>query len=335
MSGELRPFVVGIAGLELSDIERGLFKETPPAGVIHFLRNVDNPDQIRALNDEIKEISNGETKIYIDQEGGRVQRLAQPHWTQFPVACSYDGLEGDAFDRAIYAHHRLIGDELHKAGFDINCAPCLDLRSDITADFLKDRSFGGGVDRLVNVAILAKRGLLDAGIYPVAKHIPGHGRGQVDSHLFMPVVEFDTDPFGPSLPQDAAVFAALSDYPFGMCAHILYPQIDPDVPLTLSSKGFEFIRKNIGFSGIMLSDDLGMKALKGTQAELATQTLDAGADLALSCSGEAEDLKMVFGTEHIASDDLKLRLKSAYATMPEFEPLSQSARNTLMNDIEV
>ena len=322
----IRPFILGIAGLELTDNEQAIFKDNAPAGIILFLRNVDNPDQLRKLNDQIHALSNGQTKVYIDQEGGRVQRLAPPYWDRYPIGRNFDHLDGDDFAKAIYAHHRLIGDDLYAMGFDVNCAPCLDLRCSITADFLQDRSFGGDVARLVTVANEAKRGLMDSGVFPVAKHIPGHGRGQVDSHKSLPVVEFDTDPYQAPMPKDAQVFAAISNYPFGMSAHILYPQIDKELPLTLSSKGFDYIRKNLRFNGIMLSDDLDMKALNGTQAELAKQCLDAGADLALSCSGEFDHIRQLCESDLQMHADLEARLDKLFGSLNDIKALTKAER---------
>ncbi len=323
----IRPFILGISGLELTNDERAIFKDNAPAGIILFLRNVDNPDQLRKLTDNIHALSDEKTKIYIDQEGGRVQRLAPPYWDRYPIGRNFDHLDEDDFARAIYAHHRLIGDDLYAMGIDVNCAPCLDLRCSITADFLQDRSFGGDVTRLGIVAIEAQKGLMDSGVFPVAKHIPGHGRGQVDSHKTLPVVEFDSDPFADQLPKDAQVFAAIPDYPFGMNAHILYPQIDSENPLTLSAKGFEYIRKNVGFKGIMLSDDLDMKALNGTQADLAKRCLEAGADLALSCSGEFDHIKQLCESDLQISADLESRLDKLFGSLGDIQPLSKGERS--------
>lgn len=322
----IRPFIFGIAGLELTHNERAIFKDNAPAGIILFLRNVDNPDQLRKLNDNIHALSDGKTKVYIDQEGGRVQRLAPPYWDQYPIGRNFDDLDGEEFTNAIYAHHRLIGDDLYAMGFDVNCAPCLDLRYAITADFLQDRSFGGDVARLISVAQQAQKGLIDSGILPVAKHIPGHGRGQVDSHKTLPIVEFDTDPYAEPLPKDVQVFAAIPDYPFGMSAHILYPQIDKETPLTLSEKGYDYIRKNVGFKGIMLSDDLDMKALNGSQVDLARKCLTAGADLALSCSGEFDHIKQLCESDLQMPKALENRLDQLFRHKDKVTALSKSER---------
>ena len=297
------------------------------------MRNIDNPDQLRALIDDIKTITNGVTKLYIDQEGGRVQRLFEPYWTRFSEVCAYDNYEDDAFERAVFAHYRLIGDELKAVGIDVNCAPCLDMRHPQTATFLHDRTFAGGKSRLVLAGEAARRGLEAAGVFPVAKHIPGHGLGSVDSHLSLPVVEFEHDPYE-QLPVDAKVFRELAFYPFGMCAHILYPQIDADNPMTLSKKGFEYIRNNVGFTGVMLSDDLDMKALTGTQAELATQSLSAGADLALSCLGDQDHIRQLHESALEMPDVLAQRLSKLYDGQKSYQPLTADEREALWRDIK-
>ncbi len=327
-----RPFIIGIKGQTLTPDERNLIQAEPPLGVIPFVRNVDNPEQLRALIDDIKSTTAGVTRIFIDQEGGRVQRLFPPFWNQLPSVRSYDGLKGQELEDAIYAHHRLIADDLMQMGIDVNCAPCLDLRWPMTAEFLQDRTFHGSVERVVQIAKIARRAMMDGGVFAVAKHIPGHGRGEVDSHKELPVVVFDKDPLGDQLPDDCKVFAGLDDYEFGMCAHIHYPQIDDVSTLTLSRKGFDFIRKKVGFNGIMMSDDLDMKALKGSQSELARQTLEVGADIALSCSGKFIDIKDLYESDLYTSSHLTEQLELIYATQ-KLAALSQKEKLEYLKQI--
>lgn len=312
----IKPYILGIEGLELKDIERELFRDAPPFGVILFLRNIDNPDQLRRLVDDIKLTTNHNTLIFIDQEGGRVQRLVPPYWTQFPIAANLDEKEGQEFQDAVYALYRLISDELSEAGIDANCAPCLDLRTDETATFLQERTFGASKSRVIEAGHAAVNAMNDASIAPVIKHLPGHGRGTVDSHLELPRVVFEQNPYE-TAPDDVKIFQEKYDVQMAMNAHILYPQIDEKFPLTLSPKGIDFIRNIVGYQGLIMSDDLAMKALNGTQGELAKRAFDAGLDVALSCSGETDEIKEIYA----------LKIEANALTKSTHEKLKSTAMN--------
>ncbi len=303
--GSIQPYILGIEGLALTEKERALFRERPPFGIILFLRNIDNPDQLRALVEDIKTITGEQTLLFIDQEGGRVQRLAPPYWSKFPIAANFDDIQDlNALDQKIYALYRLISDELVQAGMDVNCAPCLDLRTDITATFLQDRTFGHHLERIVTAGHASVRAMNDAGIAPVIKHLPGHGRANVDSHLHLPKVIFDANPYE-VIPDDVKIFQEDYGVDMAMNAHILYPQIDPNFPLTLSPKGIDFIRNIVGFKGLVMSDDLAMKALSGTQGELARRAFDAGLDVALSCSGKIKEIEDIYTLNFEANELVK------------------------------
>ncbi len=293
---EIKPFILGIEGLALTEAERELFSQEPPFGIILFLRNIDNPSQLKSLLDEIESITRGKTLLFIDQEGGRVQRLAPPHWPLYPIASHLNSLDDDAFEKAVYAIYRLISDDLVQAGFHVNCAPCLDLRKPYSATFILERSFGAHKSRVIAAGHAAVQAMNDGGIAPVIKHLPGHGRALVDSHLELPHVMFDDDPYDVT-PDDVEIFQQKYDVKMAMNAHILYPQIDKKYPLTLSPKGIEFIRKNVGFEGLIMSDDLAMKALNGTQGELARRAFDAGLDVALACSGHFEENQEIYALD--------------------------------------
>lgn len=326
----IKPYILGIEGLALSPFERARFAEMPPFGVILFLRNIDNPAQLARLIDEIKSISNGETLMFIDQEGGRVQRLAPPHWRQFPSVAHYAERDDAAFETAVYAHHRLIGEQVRMSGFDVNFAPTLDLRSMMTALFLHDRVFGYDATRVKLAGKAAFRGLRDAGVIGCMKHIPGHGRARVDSHKELPHVAFASDPYATPLPEDVEVFTGDFGADMAMSAHILYTQIDADNPLTLSPKGVDYVRRIIGFDGLMITDDLDMKALAGHQGELARRAITAGIDVAMACSGHAHHIAEVYEADLTPND----RLLAHHARYREFlkkppQPLDDARRREL------
>jgi len=262
-----------------------LFAAFPPAGVILFRRNIDTQARLLSLTDSLRALLPPGAAILIDQEGGRVARLRPPHWRAHPPAAAIGALHSRdpaAGQRAAWLTGALIGIDCAAAGIDLACAPVLDLRLPETHEAIGDRAFSPDPAIVAALGRALAEGLLAAGIQPVGKHAPGHGRAGVDSHLALPVV-LDTD-----LSADLAPFAANADLPWMLTAHILYPALDPARPATLSPAIIGgVIRGRIGFSGLLASDDLAMEALSGTPAERAAAALAAGCDIALYCPGDA------------------------------------------------
>ena len=272
--------IVGIAGPTLLPDEAALFRAYPPAGIILFGRNVQDPAQLGAL---IASLPPG-ADVMVDQEGGRVARMRPPHWVGHPPAATF----GQRFDadpaaalRAAWLTGALIGLDCRDAGFTIAAAPVLDISVPGTHDVIGDRAFAQHPAVVARLGRALANGLLAAGILPVGKHAPGHGRVRVDSHLLLPTVT-DAD-----LSADIRPFALNADLPWMMTAHIVYDTFDPHIPATLSARVIDtVIRGRIGFEGVLVTDDLAMKALSGAPADLAVAALAAGCDIALYCSGD-------------------------------------------------
>ncbi len=282
----MRAAIVGIAGLSLTAAEAALFATYPPAGAILFRRNVAEPTQLRALTEALRAVLPENAPILVDQEGGRVARLRPPSWRAHPSAATIGVLYERDRDKGLRAARltgALIGLECAAAGIDVVCAPVLDLRLPETHAAIGDRAYSSDPLAMAALGRAMADGLLAAGVQPVGKHAPGHGRASVDSHLALPVVQA-TD-----LSSDLVPFARNTDLPWMLTAHILYPALDPERPATLSPAIIrDVIRGRIGFDGVLASDDLAMHALAGSPAERATAALAAGCDIALYCPGDAE-----------------------------------------------
>ena len=287
--------IFGVSGQVLTSEERAFFRDVQPLGFILFARNVADPDQMRRLvNDLRASVEHAEAPVLIDQEGGRVQRLKPPHWRAAVAAAKFGALAsqraGDG-RKAVFLNHQLIGAELAALGIDVDCAPLIDVHQPGAHDVIGDRAFGGDPEQVATLGRAAAEGLMSAGITPVIKHIPGHGRSMVDSHHDLPRV---TTSRAELARIDFVPFKRLKDLPWGMTAHIVYEAIDKELPATLSAKVIaEIIRGEIGFDGLLLSDDLSMKALRGTLGELAKHSIAAGCDIALHCNGKMEEMVQV------------------------------------------
>lgn len=281
--------IVDADGLRLSADERALFRETDPFGFILFARNIDTPDQVRALCADLREAVGREAIITIDQEGGRVQRLRGPHWREWlPPAETVAGAGADA-PRAMYLMYRLIADELRKIGVDSNCAPVADVAGPDTHPFLANRCYGTDPQKVALLARAAAEGMLAGGVLPVVKHMPGHGRATQDSHHDLPRV---STALADLQDIDFAPFRALNDLPMGMTAHLVYETLDT-APATLSRGMVQVIRDDIGFDNLLMTDDISMKALSGTPAETAAVAIAAGCDVVLYCNGSLQDRRAV------------------------------------------
>ncbi len=291
--------ILGCIGPTLSSDESAFFRAAAPWGFILFARNVEDPAQLRRLTAELRESVGRDAPIFVDQEGGRVQRLRAPHWTEWlppldmvklAMASAAPGQELAVAVRAMWLRYRLIAAELRDVGIDGNCAPCLDVASDETHPFLRNRCYSDDPAIVTRLGRAAADGHLAGGVLPIVKHMPGHGRATLDSHKDLPMVGV---PRNILEKHDFAPFRALADLPLAMTAHIIYSAIDPDHPATTSPRMVRTMREDIGFCGLLISDDLSMNALSGNVAERAAATIAAGVDIALHCSGNLDEMEAV------------------------------------------
>lgn len=281
--------ILGVEGTHLSQEERAFLQAARPFGFILFARNIDTPDQVRALCSELREATGDDAPILIDQEGGRVQRLRGPIWREWLPPLEQVMLAGDHAEEAMYARYRIIAHELIDLGLDANCAPLVDLAGAETHPFLKSRCYGEQPEQVSAIGRAVAKGLSDGGVLPVLKHVPGHGRATVDSHLALPVVESAAETLSTC---DFAPFKALADLPMAMTAHIVYSAMDAR-PATLSPVLISFIREELGMDGLLMTDDIGMKALDGEVGDLSEQSIAAGCDVVLHCNGDLDEMRQV------------------------------------------
>ena len=288
-----RAFIAGCAGPVLTDEERVCFADAKPWGLILFRRNVVDPDQLRALTASFRDAVGWDAPVLVDQEGGRVQRLTEPHWPKYPAAARFGHAPGGAQAQADLARlsARLMAADLAAVGIDMDCLPVLDVPAPEGHGVIGDRAYGDDPEAVVRLGGAAARGLLEGGVLPVFKHVPGHGRAAADSHFELPRVsasraELERVDFVP--------FRALADLPVAMTAHVVYEAIDHDRPATLSPKIVsDIIRGFIGFDGLLMTDDLSMKALTGSFAERTAAAFGAGVDLVLHCNGDLAEARPV------------------------------------------
>jgi beta-N-acetylhexosaminidase len=310
--------ILGCAGPTLSKDEVAFFREVKPWGFILFARNVESPDQVRALTAALREtVGRADAPILIDQEGGRVQRLKPPHWRIYPPGRAYGRLTGnDPLLKREIARlgARLIAHDLTSLGINVDCVPVLDVPDPKGHEIIGDRAYGQTPEEVAFLGRAAAEGLIAGGVLPVIKHIPGHGRAMADSHLELPVVgasyeELDGRDFPP--------FRALSDMPMAMTAHVIYTAIDKKRPATTSKKAIgKVIRGALGFDGLVMSDDLSMKALSGSFTERARDSLAAGCDVVLHCNGDMAEMKAVVAGTGALKGRAARRAEAALARIP-------------------
>ncbi|MCC5972500.1 MAG: glycoside hydrolase family 3 protein [Rubellimicrobium sp.] len=313
--------IFGIEGPAVTPRERAFLREVDPWGFILFARNIADPAQLKALTADLRDVLGRDAPILIDQEGGRVQRMRAPHWREYlpaldQMACARDPL------RAQWLRNRLIAEELHAAGIDVNCAPLADLVEAETHPILLNRLYGDTVDTVTAAARACAAGLLAGGVLPVLKHLPGYGRASVDSHLTLPRV---TAPLDDLRARDFAPFAGLADMKMGMTAHIVIEAIDPDRPATVSAPVIDMIRHKIGFGGLLMCDDLGMEALSGSLAQRTADVQAAGVDIVLHCSGKPSEMEEVAGALSPMTPPASVRAAAALAQRRAPEPLDAAA----------
>ena len=289
-----RAFICGCSGRAFTPEEEVFIKETAPWGLILFKRNVEDRVQLKALTARFRELSGrADAPVLIDQEGGRVQRMSAPHWALYPAAARLSASAQDPVRQARLAFlaARLMAHDLREVGINVDCAPVLDVPAEGSHAIVGDRAYGTDPETVARLGRVTAEGLMAGGVLPVVKHMPGHGRARADSHLELPVV----DASRVALERvDFAPFRANADLPCAMTAHVVFSAIDPDRPATLSPIVIgDIVRGALGFDGLLMSDDLSMKALTGSFRERASALFAAGVDIALHCNGDLEEAREV------------------------------------------
>jgi len=323
--------IYGCAGAELSADERAFFRATKPWGFIVFARNIVDRDQLRALTASLREtVGDGKAPILIDQEGGRVARLRPPHWRERPPAARFGALyerDAEAARTAVYLNARLIAYDLAEVGLNVDCLPLLDVPVEGADNIIGDRAFARDPATIIDLGRAAIEGLMEGGVLPVMKHIPGHGRATADSHLALPRVTTGPEELSAT---DFVTFRSLAHCPMAMTAHVVYDAIDPQRPATTSPKLIrDVIRGQMGFDGLLMSDDVSMNALSGPISVRVKASLFAGCDVVLHCNAKMEEMREVAEEAKPLDGQALKRAEAALAhlTVPDaFDPEAATAR---------
>lgn len=308
-----RALILGCAGKSLSGEETAFFRDAQPWGFILFKRNIGTPEEVRALTASLRGcVGRADAPILIDQEGGRVQRMGPPHWPKYPSGGSYGRLNGSA-EAIARLGARLIAHDLAEVGINVDCAPVLDVPSPGSDDIIGDRAYGSSPDEVAAIGRAMADGLMAGGVLPVIKHMPGHGRATCDSHKDLPVVGARLEDLRA---RDFAPFRALADLPMAMSAHVVFTAIDPDRPATQSPVIIrDVIRGEIGFDGLLMTDDLSMHALTGPFRARAEAAFAAGIDIALHCNADAGEMRAVCEGAPLLSGQAARRAEAAMARL--------------------
>lgn len=330
-----KAFIAGCSGPVLTPEERAFFRDARPWGFILFRRNVETPDQVRALTAALRDcVGRSDAPILIDQEGGRVQRLGPPHWPAYPTARALAATFPNAPERCreiVRLGARLIAHDLLALGIDVDCLPVVDVPVPGAHDIIGDRAYGTDAASVGTLSRAAAEGLMAGGVLPVIKHIPGHGRAEADSHLALPVV---TAGRGALNRQDFRAFAFVADMPMAMTAHVVYTAIDKDAPATTSRRVIRsVIRRRIGFDGLLMSDDLSMKALSGDFGERTQAAILAGCDVVLHCNGDLAEMRAVAEAAPDLRGTARRRADAALKRRPTLpEPLDVEAARARLGE---
>src|SRR4051812_25687614 len=322
----MKPVIYGLSGLTLTSEERAFFTSADPAGYILFKRNIADRAQLRALTDDLRAMSGrDDLPILIDQEGGRVARMGPPEWPVFPAGPVFDALYEIAPISAIEAaraNAQAIALMLAEVGITVDCLPLLDVSQPDTTEAITTRALGSEPLRVASMGRAIMDGLRAGGVVGVVKHMPGHGRAKVDTHYHLPTVTAsDTE-----LEIDLAPFRALAGAPMGMTSHIVFQAWDPERPATLSPVVIEeVIRKRIGFDGLLMTDDIDMKALSGSAGDKAAGAIAAGCDLVLDCWGRMDEMEDIAARLDDISVRSRERLDRAMATIAGVKPQGDMA----------
>ena len=314
--------IFGCDGLTLTRGERDFFKEADPFGFILFARNIDTPDQVRALTSSLRESVGRDAPILIDQEGGRVQRMRGPHWRDWTPPLEAAQTAGEDAARVLALRAAVIAQELRAVGIDANCAPVADIAGPETHPFLRNRCYGETAAQVCKRARAVADAYLAAGVLPVVKHLPGHGRATADTHHDLPTV---TASMAELAAHDFAPFKALNDLPMAMTAHIIFAAYDAAHPATQSPRMIGVIRDEIGFQGLLMTDDLNMQALCGTLADRTRAAMAAGCDIALHCKGDMGEMLEVAAEAGDMRPDTRARAAAALARRKVHAPVDIAA----------
>ncbi|GAC1558023.1 MAG: beta-N-acetylhexosaminidase [Beijerinckiaceae bacterium] len=331
-------FICGCAGLDFTAWEQDFLRDAQPWGLIVFKRNVENPAQLARLTASFRNIvGRSDAPVFVDQEGGRVQRLGPPHWPAYPAAANFLAA-GQGLDEAaelVELAARLIARDLRLVGISADCLPVLDVREAGTHQVIGNRAYSDDPATVARLGRAAADGLLACGVLPVMKHMPGHGRTRADTHFELPFVDASLAELESS---DFVPFRANADLPIGMSAHLVYRALDPDRPGTTSPVIIdEIIRQKLGFDGLLMTDDLSMQALAGTLAERAEAAFRAGIDVALHSNGDPAEMQEVASAAPVLAGPAFARAQSALAWLREpdtdFDPVD--ARRRLQSALAV
>ena len=319
---EVRAFISGCAGLSLTQDEQDFLRLHRPWGLILFGRNIKDRAQVKEITSQFREIVGREdAPVLVDQEGGRVQRMKAPEWRRYPAAAEFSAAPEGERAYCVRQGARLIAQDLAEVGINVDCMPVIDVPAPGGHDVIGDRAYSTDPGMVALLGRAACEGLLDGGVLPVIKHMPGHGRAGADSHLALPVVSASLR----ALETDFATFQALSDMPLAMSAHVVYSAIDPERPATLSPKVVsEVIRGEIGFDGLLMSDDLSMKALSGSFAEKTAGLFAAGLDMALYCWADLKEAEEVARAAPILDGRRAERARKALARICPPQPFDEA-----------
>lgn len=330
-----RAFITGVSGLKLSARERVFIASERPWGFILFKRNVENPVQVTALIDQLRDaVGDADAPVLIDQEGGRVQRFGPPNWPTYPPGAAF----GRLYDidptqglKAARLSARLIADDLLQTGVTVDCLPLADVPVEGADAVIGNRAYGTEPSKVAAIARAVTEGLEEGGILPVLKHIPGHGRATADTHFKLPVV----DATEPELEKtDFAAFRPLADLPMAMTAHVVFSAYDAAHPATTSATMIErVIRGLIGFQGLLMSDDVSMNALAGTIAERTRAIFGAGCDMVLHCNGKMDEMQDVARETPELSGKALQRAKRALASRKQPLPFDRAAARTELDTL--
>ncbi len=291
----IKAFITGVEGKSLSSDERYFMDQEHPWGLILFARNIEEPRQVHKLVDQFREaVGRGNAPVFIDQEGGRVQRLRPPHWQTYATG----NLLGQIWKNnrelgaeLIHAHSRLIAHDLYSLGINVDCLPCIDVPVTSGHDVIGDRAYSMDASEVAVIGRIACEGLMAGGVLPVIKHIPGHGRAGADSHKELPEVHASHEELSAT---DFLPFRVLNDMPMAMTAHVRYHALDANGPATTSAHVISsIIRSEIGFDGLLMSDDLSMQALAGDFSQRTDDCFNAGCDVVLHCNGVMKEMKEI------------------------------------------
>jgi beta-N-acetylhexosaminidase len=325
----MRAFITGLSGPALTTSERAFLREAEPWGVIVFKRNVGQPEPLRRLIDDVRATLGRVVPVLIDQEGGRVQRLVPPHWPSYPPGAAYGALYDRDRETGLAAARlgaRLIAADLTALGIDVDCMPLADVPVAGADPVVGDRAYGLEPGKVAAIAGAIAQGLMEEGVLPIVKHIPGHGRATADSHNRLPVVNADRATLEVT---DFAAFRPLAGLPLAMTAHVVFTAIDPIAPATISGTIVrDVIRDSIGFKGLLMSDDVSMGALSGSIADRTGAAIAAGCDVVLHCNGEMAEMLAVAAEAPKLAGEAARRATAALALRKPATPIDLAAGRT-------